>query len=529
MLVSQGGSMDDPMATIVAPPGAGTASDAELARSWLTNEQVDRALLQVAAGTVGDLAAVLLAAGQIDEARAATLRRLPPARLVDSFELAGRIGAGAMGEVYRARDLRHGREAALKLVTGRLEDDPGFQRRFEREAKVLQGLDHPAIARCLGRGAYQGHPWMAMEFVRGPSLADLLASHGPLLQQHAVRLCRQVAEGLHHAWQNGQLVHRDIKPGNILVDRGGRDPAEGLCAQDNAKIIDFGLAKSAEGGSVSTVLTMAGTVLGTPAYMAPEQIEGRDTDCRADIYALGATLYHLLTGKVPYDGRSPAEVMTKHLHEPVQDPGRVVPALRISVRQLVMTAMAKAPDQRFKDPLAFAIAAQGCLDEMVSRSLKLVRKPLTTKVINKTPLPVAPPPAAAHAPTTDRHTPPGCPPPAASAVPLRRPVRFPPPPASTGLPPQPRRPPSAPRPPAAAAPPWQRPTPTASAASTPPRLPPTATPRPGRPRPPAPTPRRSSFRSPFPRPRWRSNRPAAPSTGSCAGPRCWWWARRWRW
>jgi serine/threonine protein kinase len=392
--------VNDPMATIVAPPGAGTTSDAELARSLVASAAVDQALRQVVAGKAADCAAALLAAGVIDQAQAATLRRLPPARLVGPFELVGRLGAGAMGEVHRARDLERGGEAALKLVTGRFEDDPGFQRRFEREAKVLEGLDHPAIARCLGRGTHQGHPWMAMEYVRGPSLADLLASHGPMLQQHAVRLCLQVAQGLHHAWEHGNLVHRDIKPGNILVERGSRDHYAAPDHNDRAKIIDFGLAKAAETGSASTVLTMAGTVLGTPAYMSPEQVTGNETDCRSDVYALGATLYHLLTGAVPYEGRSPAEVMSKHLHEPIQDPGRMVPALAQGIRRLAMTAMAKDPGQRFRDHQAFAIAAQECLDEMRSRRLPLVRKPLTTKY--KTPLPVAAPQAPV-VPTTARH------------------------------------------------------------------------------------------------------------------------------
>jgi serine/threonine-protein kinase len=392
--------MSDPMATLVAPPGAGTTSDAELARSLVAPTAVDLALRQVVAGKAGDCAAALLAAGLINQAQAATLRRLPPARLVGPFELMGRLGAGAMGEVYRAHDLERGGEAALKLVTGRFEDDPGFQRRFEREAKVLEGLDHPAIARCLGRGTHQGHLWMAMEYVRGPSLADLLAGHGPMLQQHAVRLCLQVAQGLHHAWQHGNLVHRDIKPGNILVERGNRDHYAAPDHNDRAKIIDFGLAKATDTGSASTVLTMAGTVLGTPSYMSPEQVTGNETDCRSDVYALGATLYHLLTGIVPYEGRSPAEVMSKHLHEPVQDPGRMVPALSQGIRRLAMTAMAKDPGQRFQDHRAFALAAQECLDEMRSRRLPLVRKPLTTKY--KTPLPVAAPQAPA-VPTTARH------------------------------------------------------------------------------------------------------------------------------
>lgn len=339
--------------------GVEASSDAELARQWLGSAVVEAAQVEVAAGRQVDLAAALLAAGAIIEPQVDMLRGMPPARYIGGFELMSRLGAGAMGEVHLAREIGSGREAALKLVGLDQSDNRNFLRRFEREGQLLAALDHPNIARCLGRGVANGQPWLAMEYVRGPDLAELLRQQGRLPPRLAVEFAIQAAAGLAHAWTVSRLVHRDIKPSNLLVDRGDRAHTDPAGPGDLIKIIDFGLAKSeGERPQEGSLLTLAGTVMGTPAYMAPEQAEGNDCDCRTDIYSLGATLYHMLAGRPPFEGRTPVEVMAKHIKHPVPDPCRQVEGLPPAIAQVVMTAMAKDPRRRFQTPASFISAAR---------------------------------------------------------------------------------------------------------------------------------------------------------------------------
>lgn len=361
------------VATVVQPDGVGT--DAGLARTWLGSEVVDGALEAVRSGASTDLATALQAAGRVTESQAVRLRAQPRVQLIDQFELLSALGSGAMGEVHLARELGTGCLAALKVVTARFEDNQAFQRRFDREGRLLEGLDHPNIARCLGRGVVNDRAWIAMEYVRGPDLGETLRRHGPLPAALAVGFAIQAAAGIEHAWSRAQLVHRDLKPGNLLLERGGRDPAGPPTADDVVKIIDFGLAKAERAaGSGASQLTMTGMVMGTPAYMSPEQVESRDCDCRSDLYSLGATLYHLLTGRLPYEGRTPVEIMARHLNHPVPDPAKLIPDLDPAISALVTTAMAKDPRRRHQDPAAFIAAARAAVRHHHGSSSSTVKR-----------------------------------------------------------------------------------------------------------------------------------------------------------
>jgi serine/threonine protein kinase len=274
---------------------------------------------------------------------------------IGEFTLVRKIGAGAMGDVYLGKHTTTGQPAAIKLITDRLATDEGFIKRFKREIDVLLGLNHPHIARSLGH------------------------QRGALFESDVLTIGMQVARGLAHAYNEAGLVHRDIKPMNILIEQARRGARDGLLMEDGdkAKIIDFGLAKPTDGEDQR--LTLTGIVMGTPAYMSPEQIRCEaNLDFHTDMYALGATMFHLLTGRIPYPGAAPAIIMTGHLTQPVPDPGELVPSLNPLTRAVVMTAMAKAPRARYADFRAMISACEKALKALPQgpRTIRMLRKPM---------------------------------------------------------------------------------------------------------------------------------------------------------
>jgi eukaryotic-like serine/threonine-protein kinase len=281
---------------------------------------------------------------------------------IGPYRIERRVGAGAMGEVFLGVDTA-GQRAAVKLMSARLGDTADFVERFEREIQVVATIKHPAIAQALGWGDHRGQAYLAMEFVPGPSLDQVLKKTGPLAEGSALRVVLQVARGLEHAYLTAGLIHRDIKPANILIRKAGEDPFATAAVDDGdqPKLIDFGLAKSVSSQNAHA-LTMTGAVMGTPHYMSPEQIRGeKAVDLHADIYALGATLYHLLTGSYPYPEPSPGLVMTSHLTKAVPDPGSTVRGLSRQTRDLVTQAMAKKPGDRHLTWRAFIVAVEAAI------------------------------------------------------------------------------------------------------------------------------------------------------------------------
>ncbi|UQS31296.1 serine/threonine protein kinase [Streptomyces fradiae] len=258
------------------------------------------------------------------------------------------IGGGGMAQVYRARDERLARFVALKGVRGDLLHDSGWTTRFQREAQTMAGLSHPNIVAVHDAGEEQrpgaggrSIPYLVMELVPGRSLADLLRERGKLPLAAALRLASQVLSALAAAHARG-VVHRDIKSANILLTEDGA-----------AKVTDFGIAAVAD----RTALTRTGTVVGTPHYMSPEQVEGRrDIDGRSDLYSVGVLLFHLLSGRVPFDADSAWSIGYAHLHTPpptLASVGVIVPA---PVESVLARALAKNPEDRHQDAAAMRAA-----------------------------------------------------------------------------------------------------------------------------------------------------------------------------
>ncbi|HKI32174.1 MAG TPA: WD40 repeat domain-containing serine/threonine protein kinase [Gemmataceae bacterium] len=292
----------------------------------------------------------------------------PTPRRVGRYEVTGRLGAGGMGTVYRARDPQLGRDVAIKVP--RFEGPPAAraaaQARFEREARAAAAVRQAHVCPIYDVGTWDGVPYVVMAFVEGQSLADLVAA-GPVEPRRAAELVRQVTEGLHAVHDHG-VIHRDLKPANILLDAAGQ-----------ALLTDFGLARYDSGGER---LTADGSVLGTPAYLAPEQAArgGDDVGPVTDVYSLGAVLYELVTGQPPYRG-NPVTVIYQVAQQAPPLPSQHRPGLDPALEAILLKAMARRPQQRYPSARAFADALQGWLAG---------------------PAPAAPPPAvpvAAHAPT----------------------------------------------------------------------------------------------------------------------------------
>ena len=250
------------------------------------------------------------------------------------YKVEARIGAGGMGVVYRALDEALQRHVALKTLLPALAADPEFVARFKREAQSAAALNHPNITQIYTIGQEGTVPYFAMEMIHGRSLEALLKEKGALGAVEATGHILQAARGLRHAAQK-KLIHRDVKPSNLMLTE------EGV-----VKITDFGLAKAAR---AETQLTANGEVLGSPGYISPEQAQGAPLDARSDIYSLGATFYHLATGRLPFEAPTPVAMIVKHMSEPLRSPRAANPSIPYPVASAIQKMMAKRPGERFQD------------------------------------------------------------------------------------------------------------------------------------------------------------------------------------
>src|SRR5512144_748147 len=265
---------------------------------------------------------------------------------IGRYEIKGELGRGGMATVYRAYDPSFEREVAIKVLPRELMHDPQFRDRFRREIKLIASLEHPAIVPVYDVGEEDGVPYFVMRYMPGGSLTQWI-DKGKFSLEDAARIIERLSSALAYAHKNG-LVHRDLKPDNILFDNNG-DPF----------ISDFGVAKITDS---STNMTGSG-IIGTPAYMSPEQAQGEKVDNRSDIYGLGVIIFQMLSGQQPYNATTPMGVAVKHIADPVPEILKVDPSLPASTDVIIKTAMAKNREERYASATDVAHALSNAANE----------------------------------------------------------------------------------------------------------------------------------------------------------------------
>src|ERR671931_1969039 len=316
------------------------------------------------------------------------------------YRIMRKLGAGGMADVYLAEDQELGRRVAIKILNDRHAADDQFIERFRREAKNAAGLSHPNIVSIYDRGTAEGTYYIAMEYLDGRSLKEMIIGRGPAPIKTAIEYARQILGAVGFAHRNG-IVHRDIKPHNVLVSPEGR-----------LKVTDFGIARSG-----ASQMTEAGSIIGTAQYLSPEQARGTPVDERSDLYSVGIVLYEMLTGQVPFTGDTPLEIAMKHLSAVPKPPSELRPEVPHDLDLIVLRALAKNPDERYQTAEEFdrdlaqvseglPVAAQTADAATAVLSGSGILAAAATAVVT----PPAPPPTA---PTTPvRPAPPGRTPPA---------------------------------------------------------------------------------------------------------------------
>jgi serine/threonine protein kinase len=274
------------------------------------------------------------------------------------YDIGQRIGGGAMADVYRAHDRDQKRDVALKILRPAFADDPALVARFQREADAIASIDHPNVVKVLGHGSADGSHYIAMELVEGPTLQELIRARGRLSEDDARYLGEQIAAGLAAAHERG-VIHRDLKPANILIDASG-----------TAKVSDFGIAHLAS----MTQLTRTGEILGTPRYLAPEQISGK-VDARTDLYALGLVLYELVSGAPPFDGETAFEIARKQLRQRPRALRDAAPGVSRGFETIALRALQKDPAKRFPTAAAMCEALRPPVAAPVAAMAARVRRP----------------------------------------------------------------------------------------------------------------------------------------------------------
>ena len=276
----------------------------------------------------------------------------PGTVLAGRYTIERELGRGGMATIYLGRDLRHDRDVAVKVLRPLIASHLASER-FLREIAIAARLTHPHILPLHDSGESGEILYYVMPFVEGESLHERLTRDGPLPLGDALRIAREVADGLAYAHSRG-VVHRDIKPGNILLEAG------------HAVVADFGIARAVSFAG-DAELTSSGMAIGTPFYMSPEQITGRQVDGRSDVYSLGCVLYEMLTGEPPFRGRNAQIIAARHLHEPPPILASIRPGVPYRFAAAIETALAKAPQHRFPDAARFADALHPGLESGVRR------------------------------------------------------------------------------------------------------------------------------------------------------------------
>ncbi|MCA9242463.1 MAG: serine/threonine protein kinase [Phycisphaerales bacterium] len=307
----------DELAAADARRGGRNGAEAPLGQTllelgYLTRTQLDR-----------------LVAGASDDSGSRSVQQIP------GYQLIRKVGAGAMAVVYKAKQISLDRIVAIKVLPKRLSANTEFVDRFYKEGKAAAALSHNNIVQAIDVGEAGGFHYFVMEFVEGATVYDELAAGRLYEEKDALRIVRQIADALQHAHERG-IIHRDVKPKNIMLTK-----------ERVAKLADMGLARATT--DVDAALAEAGRAYGTPYYISPEQIRGEvSIDHRADIYSLGSTFYHMMTGKVPFEGPTPSAVMHKHLREALAPPDHLNTKLTAGCAAMIEMMMAKKREERYQ-------------------------------------------------------------------------------------------------------------------------------------------------------------------------------------
>ncbi len=298
-------------------------------------------------------------------------------RKIGGCRVARRVGGGGMGVVFEARHLALNKRVALKLLLPALTADRTFVKRFVSEARMAAQVEHPNVVQVMNVGQDGEVYFMVMQFIEGESLRELM-SRGPVEPRVAAQYTMQAAQGLSAAHKR-DIIHRDVKPENILIDK-----------NEVARVVDMGLSKSLAGEDAA-MLTAPGTAMGTPNYISPEQAtEARTVDARADIYSLGATFYHLLSGEPPFDGPSAISIMTKHITEVPESLQQKCPNVPAELARIAQRMLAKSPDERFQTMDQVVAALRGFVEGAPSAAETMPTGPTAAQIV---------PPAAKIVPT----------------------------------------------------------------------------------------------------------------------------------
>jgi eukaryotic-like serine/threonine-protein kinase len=259
----------------------------------------------------------------------------------DRYEVVRKLGSGGFADVYLANDRLLGRQVALKVLSSRYAHDEQFVERFRREASSAAGLNHPNIVQIYDRGEAEGTYYIAMEYLEGRSLKEIIVKYAPLSPELLMSVAVQILEALRFAHRR-DVIHRDIKPQNIIIDNDGR-----------VKVTDFGIARA---GSAST-MTEAGSILGTAHYFSPEQAQGQPVEAASDLYSLGVVMYEMATGSLPFDGDNPVSIAMKHVHDRPPAPRSINPLIPENLEAVIMRSLGKRPIDRY-------LTAQSFLDDL---------------------------------------------------------------------------------------------------------------------------------------------------------------------
>lgn len=287
----------------------------------------------------------------------------------DRYQIVEELGRGGMGKVYKAQDTEIKEKVALKLIKPEISSDKKTIERFQNELKLARKISHRNVCRMHDLGKSEGNYFITMEYVDGENLKGMIRMMGQLSSGKAISIAKQVCEGLSEAHRIG-VVHRDLKPSNIMIDKDG-----------NAKIMDFGIARSLTGKGITGV----GVMIGTPEYMSPEQVESKEIDQRSDIYSLGVILYEMVTGQVPFEGDTPYSIGVKHKSEAPRNPQEINPQISDDLNRMILKCLEKEKDKRYQSAGELRSELEN-IEKGMPTTDRVVpeRKPLTSKEITVT-------------------------------------------------------------------------------------------------------------------------------------------------